>query len=199
MQKTSTSPRRQRTLIAATLAVAGLVAGGAATPAPAVAAEGEITYTLHTEANPTIDRQDAYDKITAAVNAAAARYDNLSDLTRELNVYYAPGVPATEGNGNGDLRFGENRSYMSERTSLHETAHTLGVNQTSGGSDNCGTGTWTSPKVTVLTKSWDGDSATISFGGGHFWPYGLNYDNEWSEQNADRHVQIVAAAKADGT
>ncbi|WP_278100926.1 hypothetical protein AB0870_03695 [Microbacterium proteolyticum] len=195
MQMTNVLPRRRRALIAAVLAGAALVGGSTA---PALAADGEITYTLHTEANPTADQQDAYDKITAAVNAAVTRYNNLSDLTKELNVYYAPGVPTAEGNGNGDLRFGENRSYMSERTALHEIAHTLGVNQSGGWSSNCSTGTWTGPNVNALIKSWDGDSATISCGGGHFWPYGLNYDNEWSEQNADRHVLIVAAMKADG-
>jgi hypothetical protein len=197
MQMTNTAPRRRRPLIAGALVGAALL-GVAAGVSPAVAAQGEITYTLHTETNPTADQQDAYSRITTAVDAAVARYNKLADLTKELNVSYSPGVPTAEGNGNGDLRFGENRSYMSERTALHEIAHTLGVDQSGGWSSNCSTGTWTGPNVNALIKSWDGDSATISCGGGHFWPYGLNYDNEWSEQNADRHVLIVNAMKADG-
>ena len=43
-----------------------------------------------------------------------------------------------------------------------------------------------------------GDIATLSTGGGHFWPYGLNYENEFSNTAADRHVQIVAAMVRDG-
>ncbi|BAJ73680.1 uncharacterized protein MTES_0716 [Microbacterium testaceum StLB037] len=198
MQMTNVLSRRRRSLGAAVLVAAALGGTSAGNAGPALAADGEITYTLHTEANPTADQQDAYAKITAAVDAAVTRYNNLSDLTKQLNVSYAPGVPTAEGNGNGDLRFGENRSYMSERTALHEIAHTLGVDQSSGWSSNCSTGTWTGPNVNALIKSWDGDNATISCGGGHFWPYGLNYDNEWSEQNADRHVLIVNAMKADG-
>jgi hypothetical protein len=34
--------------------------------------------------------------------------------------------------------------------------------------------------------------------GGHFWPYGLNYDNEWSDANAYQHVKMVWAMRASG-
>lgn len=198
MQKTNLSPRRHRTVLAAALAVAGILGTGALAAPPAIAAEGEITYTLHTAENPTADQQDAYGRIRAAMDAAVARYNNLSDLTKQLNVYYAPGVPTAEASGNGDIRFGDNRSFMSERTALHEMSHTLGVGQSGGFWNNCGSGTWTGPQASALIKSWEGENATISCGGGHFWPYGLNYDNEWSEQNANRHVDIVEAMVADG-
>jgi glycine/D-amino acid oxidase-like deaminating enzyme len=50
--------------------------------------------------------------------------------------------------------------------------------------------------VPALTESIVGSA--FSHGGGHFWPYGLNYDNEFSNTAADRHVQIVAAMVRDG-
>jgi hypothetical protein len=139
----------------------------------------------------------AYNLITSAMNAAVARYNNLSDLTKTITVRYDPGVPTADGNINGTIRFG-NRGYMNERTALHEIAHTIGVGTSSGWSSLAAGGTWRGAQATALVKQFDGSSATLSTGGGHFWPYGLNYDNEFSTTAADRHVRIVAAMVRDG-
>lgn len=77
-------------------------------------------------------------------------------------------------------------------------AHTIGVGTSSGWSRLGGSGTWTGARATALVRQYDGASAKISTGGGHFWPYGLNYDNEFSGTAADRHVRIVAAMVSDG-
>ncbi|MDT0323111.1 hypothetical protein [Streptomyces millisiae] len=192
-------------------AVASLAALALAAPAPAIAAPAPppvaseqsaaatITWRLERAANPTADQQDAYNRITSAMNAAVARYNALSGgLGKDITVRYDPSVPTADGNINGTIRFGANRSYMSERTALHEIAHTIGVGTSSGWSRLGGSGTWTGAQATALVRQYDGSSARISTGGGHFWPYGLNYDNEWSTTNADRHVRIVAAMVADG-
>ncbi|MFE6624485.1 hypothetical protein [Streptomyces sp. NPDC057740] len=162
-----------------------------------VSAAATITWTLERASNPTEDQRTAYDLITRAMNAAVARYNNLSDLGKAITVRYDPGVPTADGNINGTIRFG-NRSYMNERTALHEIAHTIGVGTSSGWSRLGGSGTWTGAQATGLVRQFDGASAKISTGGGHFWPYGLNYDNEFSNTAADRHVQIVAAMVRDG-
>ncbi|GJC85712.1 hypothetical protein ColLi_08550 [Colletotrichum liriopes] len=164
--------------------------------AAASTAQGAITWTLEKAANPTDDQKDAYTKIEAAMKLAAARHAKLGNAEKTIRVSYTPGVPTAEASYNGDLRFGSNRSYMNERTALHEIAHTLGVGQTSAFNSKCSSGDW--PKAAPLLNSWDGSNAKISCGGGHFWPHGLNYDNEWSETNADRHVQIINAMLADG-
>ncbi|MBB6420488.1 hypothetical protein [Streptomyces sp. AK010] len=198
------SPRKA--LIAALTAVllAGPGVAQAATPqapsAPARdrAAAATITWSLVRASNPTADQRSAYDLITKAMNAAVARYNNLSDLGKTLTVRYEPGVPTADGNINGTIRFGSNRGYMSERTALHEIAHTIGVGTSSGWSRLGGSGTWTGGQATALVRQYDGSGAKISTGGGHFWPYGLNYDNEWSGTAADRHVHIVAAMVRDG-
>ncbi|MEU0188815.1 hypothetical protein ABZ250_02900 [Streptomyces afghaniensis] len=171
-----------------------------AAPAPARerAAAATITWSLVRASNPTEDQRTAYDAITRAMNAAVARYNNLSDLGKTITVRYEPGVPTADGNINGTIRFGSNRSYMTERTALHEIAHTIGVGTSSGWSRLGGSGTWTGGQATALVKQYDGSGAKISTGGGHFWPYGLNYDNEWSNTAADRHVHIVAAMVRDG-
>ncbi|RYP29512.1 hypothetical protein DL767_006702 [Monosporascus sp. MG133] len=162
----------------------------------ASAVSGAITWRLEKAANPTADQADAYSRIEAAMRLAVARYSRYSDASKTIRVYYAPGVPTAEANYNGDLRFGSNRAYMTERTAMHEISHTLGVGQTAAFNQRCAANNW--PTATPLLRSWDGPSARINCGGGHFWPYGLNYDNEWSETNANRHVQLVDAMLADG-
>lgn len=75
-------------------------------------------------------------------------------------------------------------------------AHTLGVGQSDGFTANCDSGDW--PTALPLLQSYDGSDATISCGGSHFWPYGLNYETEMSDTNADRHVAILNAMIVDG-
>ncbi|MZF90255.1 hypothetical protein [Streptomyces sp. SID5643] len=198
------SPRKAlvAALTAALLAGPGVARAATvqAPPAPARerAAAATITWSLVRASNPTADQRSAYDQITKAMNAAVARYNNLSDLGKTITVRYEPGVPTADGNINGTIRFGSNRSYMNERTALHEISHTIGVGTSSGWSRLGGSGTWTGGQATALVKQYDGSGAKISTGGGHFWPYGLNYDNEWSGTAADRHVHIVAAMVRDG-
>ncbi|MEU0944398.1 hypothetical protein ABZ379_16605 [Streptomyces canus] len=195
----------RKATVAAALA-AGLLGGpGIAQAAPAAApapheqiAAATITWTLERAGSPTQDQQSAYTQITSAMNAAVARYNNLSDLGKSLTVRYDPSVPTADGNLNGTIRFGSNRSYMTERTALHEIAHTIGVGTSAGWSSLGGSGTWTGAQATALVRQYDGSSAKLSTGGGHFWPYGLNYENEFSSTAADRHVRIVAAMVRDG-
>ncbi|KAL6706642.1 hypothetical protein ACN47E_005184 [Coniothyrium glycines] len=155
-----------------------------------------LTWTLQKVANPTADQQDAYTKIEAAMSKAVTRYHRYSDANKQIRVYYAPGVPTAEASYNGDLRFGSNRAYMTERTAMHEISHTLGVGQTTAFNTKCASGDWRT--ALPLLRSWDGTGAKINCGGGHFWPYGLNYETEWSETNANRHVQLVEAMLTDG-
>lgn len=191
--------------VAAALAALLLAGPGIAQAAPPAApppqeqvAAATITWTLERASNPTADQQAAYTLITSAMNAAVARYNNLSDLGKSITVRYDTSVPTADGNLNGTIRFGGNRSYMTERTALHEIAHTIGVGTSSGWSSLGGSGTWTGAQATALVRQFDGSSAKLSTGGGHFWPYGLNYENEFSGTAADRHVGIVAAMVRDG-
>jgi len=200
----TTSPWRNKAVVAALAAVL-LAAPGVAQAAPPTApapqeqvAAATISWTLERAANPTADQQAAYTLITSAMNAAVSRYNNLSDLGKSITVRYDTSVPTADGNINGTIRFGSNRSYMTERTALHEIAHTIGVGTSGGWSSLGGSGTWTGAQATALVRQFDGSSAKLSTGGGHFWPYGLNYENEFSSTAADRHVQIVAAMVRDG-
>ncbi|KAL2281333.1 hypothetical protein FJTKL_11746 [Diaporthe vaccinii] len=131
-----------------------------------------ITWTLQKAANPTSDQADAYFKIEAAMKAAVAHYAKFSDATKKLTIQYEPSVATADGNYNGNIRFGSNRSYMTERTAMHEISHTLGIGQTAAFDTKCAANDWAT--ATPLLRSWDGASAKINCGGGHIWPYGLN-------------------------
>lgn len=163
----------------------------------ATVASATIDWQLQRAENPSEDQSDAYARIEAAMNAAVARYNNLAPgAAKSITVQYEPSVETADGNFAGNIRFGANRSYMNERTSLHEISHTLGVGQTQAFDDRCAANDW--PSATPLLESWDGAGARINCGGGHIWPYGLNYDDEWSETNADRHCELLNAMLADG-
>lgn len=160
-------------------------------------ASAAITYTLSEASSPTSDQSDAYAKIKSAMDAAIARHeDNGSTASKTITVEYNTGVATADGNFNGNIRFGADRAYMTERVALHEISHTLGVGQTNAFTQNCDSNNW--PAANELLQSFDGSGATISCGGSHFWPYGLNYENEMSDTDADRHVQIINAMLTDG-
>ncbi|CAG8960568.1 hypothetical protein HYFRA_00013391 [Hymenoscyphus fraxineus] len=156
-----------------------------------------ITYTISKAANPTADQTDAYNKITAAMDAAIKRHESLgSTATKKITVEYSPGTPTADGSSDGRIRFGSGREFMTERTALHEIAHTLGVGTTAKFNDNCKTGNW--PAANPVLKGFDGANAKFSCGGGHFWPYGLNFESEMSATAADHHVMIINAMIKDG-
>jgi hypothetical protein len=158
---------------------------------------GAITWTLEKSTSPTADESAAYSRIEDSMTAAVARHQRLTpDISKVITVQYSPSVPTAEASYNGDLRFGSDASYQTERTALHEIAHTLGVGQRQAFDDHCASGDW--PTAIPLLRSWDGDAAVISCGGGHFWPYGLNYETEWSDESGDRHCLVVAAMLDDG-
>nr|UBX54519.1 hypothetical protein [Aspergillus sp.] len=129
-------------------------------------ASAALTWSLEKSPNPTADEANAYSLIEAAMEAAVARHARLGDVSKPLHVYYSPGVPTAEGNYNGDIRFGSDRSYMNERTALHEISHTLGVGQTASFDDLCASGNWLT--ALPLLQSWDGSDAVINCGGGTF-------------------------------
>lgn len=158
----------------------------------AVFSHAEVTYTLHKSANPTADEQDAYKRITTVMDSAVKLYNTYSNLSKFINVYYAPGVPTAEASSNGDLRFGENRSYMVVPTAMHEMAHTLGVGTTSEYAATCVDGVFRNDKVQAKLREMDGPNAELHCDRQHIWPYGLNQASEAkSEKDLINHVILV--------
>ena len=158
----------------------------------AVFTHAEVTYTLHKSANPTADEQDAYKRITTVMDSAVKLYNTYSNLSKFINVYYAPGVPTAEASSNGDLRFGENRSYMVVPTAMHEMGHTMGIGTTQEYWDVCKDGVFRNDKVQAKLREMDGPNAELHCDRQHIWPYGLNQASEAkSEKDLINHVILV--------
>lgn len=161
---------------------------------------GNITYTLIREQNPTADQSDAYAKIKAAMDSAVMYYNNLTNISKQLTVYYNTSVSTADGNINGTIRFGSSRSYMDTRTAIHEIAHTVGVGQSSGWFSLVKNGIFTGKSATEELRNITGVSTDVLHGDSqHFWPYGLNYSSE-VKTDADyiNHCRIVNQFKKDG-
>lgn len=165
----------------------------------AVSSHAKVDYTLHKSANPTADELDAYSRITAVMDSALYYYNTYTHLSKHINVYYAPGVPTAEASSNGDLRFGENRTYMYVGTAMHEMAHTMGVGTTTEYQSLKGSGVFLGEKAQALLKELDNNpEAELHCDGQHFWPYGLNQKSEVkSEQDLIKHAKIVQAMYQD--
>ena len=157
-----------------------------------------VEYVLHKSDNPTEDELDAYRRITAVMDSAVYLYNKYTDLSKYINVYYAPGVPTAEASSNGDLRFGKERSYMFVGTAMHEMAHTMGMGTTSEYKAMMEGGVFKGERAQALLKEIDGPDAELHGDGQHFWPYGLNYASEVkSEQDLINHAKIVNAMYQD--
>lgn len=156
----------------------------------------KITYVLNRSQNPTNDELDAYARITDAMDRAVARTNRFDNIQRQLWINYIPGVPTAEGNSDGVISFGSDRSYMNEGVALHEMSHVHGIGTVWYFDDKCNAQDW--PSALPLLRSWDGPAAVINCGNGHIWPYGMNYADEYSELNFDRHVRLMQAMKHDG-
>lgn len=165
---------------------------------PGCPASGNITYTLHRASSPTADQQDAYNRITEAMNLALTVYNCYLNVGKALNVYYEPSVPTADGNYNGTIRFGA-KSTMVQATAMHEIAHTLGVGTYSGWAPRVSGGRWTGSNAINQLRALDGNpSAVLYADGAHFWPHGLNQASEaTSADEYIRNVRMVAALRQD--
>ena len=169
---------------------------------------GHVTYTLAKSANPTAAEQAADDLITPAMNQAIAYYNCYTNITKSLSVSYVADssvVPTADGNTNGSIRFGPDKSYMEHATAMHEIGHAVGIgNSTKWSSllvapDGGGTMVWSGTFATAELRAITGVATDVVKGDSmHFWPYGLNYASEWhSEADGIAHCRMVMALRKD--
>ncbi|HDS85172.1 MAG TPA: carbohydrate-binding protein, partial [Phycisphaerales bacterium] len=144
----------------------------------------DITYTLN---NPSSWPTDIRSQIETSIAEAVALYNQHGSFNKHLNIQYNAGVPTADGNINGSIQFGGSRNT---RVALHEIAHTLGVGTHWNWHVN---GTYAAAAI----QKFDGPGAVLSGDSMHFWPYGLNYDNEDGFINRIRHIRMVAALVCD--
>lgn len=164
---------------------------------PACPRTGNVRYTLARSMAPSPDEQDAYQRITAAMDEALVFYNCYTNLSLELRVAYLPTLATADGNVNGSMRFGS-RASMNSITAMHEMGHVAGV----GGprfEALIQAGVYTGASATAALRELTGDtSAELHGDTQHFWPYGLNFTREVSsDEDLIRHCLIVDAMQAD--
>ena len=160
------------------------------TPKPVAA--GPLTYQL-AGGNETWPA-DIRARIIYAMDGAVAQYNRWGTFNKHVTANYNPGVPTAQASYSGWIDFGGQIGY---RTALHEIAHTLGVGTAGNWSAFLNNGVWTGANGIQQIRAFDGPTANINSDGIHFWPYGLNYDNEGSTENNRRHVLMLAAFRRD--
>ncbi|TWT36859.1 Autotransporter-associated beta strand repeat protein [Posidoniimonas corsicana] len=140
-------------------------------------------------------RQDA---AWTAMNNIVNRYNAYGDFTggngSHVQAAYNPGVPTAQagyGGWGGIIEYGG--TWPNDRVTMHELDHWLGT----GTYSNAQGRSWDGQRAVSILEQFDGVGARVGTDGVHFWPYGMNYDNEWSELNARRNVALVYALRAD--
>lgn len=155
----------------------------------ATRAEAQLTWGL-ADGNETWPAW-AREAVTSSMNEAVELYNRNGYFQKHITANYHPGVPTAEGNYDGWITFG---GQYNTRVALHEIAHALGIGTYWGFNG----GAWdASSAAGKLIKVYEGQGAVLNTGGSHFWPYGLNYDNEDGAAARERHARLVAAFRFD--
>lgn len=151
-------------------------------------AKGRIRYKLS-------DGSEKWDearkkRIVDAMDAAVTLYNQHSNFKKELTANDSPGTPTADANYAGWMNFGGQIGY---RVALHEMGHTLGIGTHPNWGKNIKDGLWTGKYALAQLREFDGEKAVLHADRMHFWPYGMNFDNEASPENNVRHVKMVVA------
>ena len=137
---------------------------------------------------------DRKKRIADAMDAAVALYNKTGRFKKQLTANNSPGTPTADANYDGWINFG---GSINARVALHEIGHTLGIGTHPNWQANVKDGKWTGKPALEQLREFDGKDAVLHADRMHFWPYGLNFDNESSKENDVRHVKMVAAMRKD--
>ncbi|MBN8460798.1 MAG: autotransporter-associated beta strand repeat-containing protein [Verrucomicrobia bacterium] len=163
--------------------------GSVGTPPPAIPA---MTYSLAGGSeNWPADKRAA---IIAAMDAAVGFYNRYASMPKALTANYDANVGTAQAGYGGWIDFG---GSIGTRVALHEMGHTMGVGTYGSWSANQSGGVWTGANGVAMIRQLDGPAASIGCDTAHFWPYGLNYDDESGAVQFMRHVKVVSAMRMD--
>lgn len=132
--------------------------------------------------------------LTNSMNYCVDQYNSYAYLHGNIRADYSSGVPTAQASYGGPITFGGSRNG---RVAMHEMGHVFGVGTHGNWGANLSGGVWTGPKGARLIQQIDGPGAVINSDGTHFWPYGLNYDNEGGARNEICHVRMMEAFAQD--
>lgn len=154
--------------------------------------KGSITYTLSggSEKWP----EDRKKCIVDAMDEAIGFLNKHGNFKKAVIANNSPGTPTADANFGGWINWG---GSISRRVAIHEIAHTLGIGTHENWGKNIKDGKWIGKNGVAQIQEFDGKDAVLHADRMHFWPYGLNQDNESSKENDIRHVKMVEAMRKD--
>jgi len=121
-------------------------------------------------------------------------FNEHAQFKKTVTANNSPGTPTADANWDGWINWG---GSISRRVALHEIAHALGVGTHARWMENIKDGQWTGEYALRQLREFDGPDAVLHADRIHFWPYGLNFDNESSPEKDLRFVKMVAALRKD--
>lgn len=150
------------------------------------------------------------DKIIEAMDFCVDKYNDYSNYTTHVYVYYSSGIPTAHASYSGGIGFG---GSISGKTAMHEMSHVLGVGTYWNWDGKVGTKwlvdtvyiddtnysldstkiIWAGDSARAQLHAFNGPDATLGCDKSHFWPYGLNY----SAEDYHHHVWMVGALRYD--
>lgn len=159
-------------------------------PAAKLITLGRLTYSL-SNVGGTVPEAKAT-QIKSAMDWAMNQINTIGVYSGTVQVTYNAGTPTAQASYGGRLQFG---GSIGRRVALHELAHWLGSGGTSQWVARITSGRFTGPRSIARVQAYDGSTAAVGADQHHFWPYGLNYDSEFSE--VQRNISMVSAQRFD--
>lgn len=138
--------------------------------------------------------EDRRKRIVAAMDAAVVFFNEHAKFKKHVTANNSPGTPTADANYDGWINWG---GSISRRVALHEISHTLGIGTHPEWHKHIKDGKWTGRHAVAQLKEFDGPDAVLHADRQHFWPYGLNFDNESNPQADLRFIKMVEAFRKD--
>lgn len=138
--------------------------------------------------------EDRKKRIIDAMDTAVAFLNEHGNFRKQVTANNSPGTPTADANFDGWINWG---GSISRRVALHEIGHTLGIGTHPEWQNHIEEGKWTGKHAIKQLQEFDGPDAVLHADRMHFWPYGLNFDNESSPEKDLRFVKMVEAFRKD--
>ncbi|MBK1832592.1 hypothetical protein [Roseibacillus ishigakijimensis] len=153
---------------------------------------GPLTYELSGGSENWPD--DRRQLIVEAMESAITFLNKNANFKKHVWANNSPGTPTADANYEGWINWG---GTINRRVALHEISHTLGVGTHHNWRKFVKDGKWTGEHANAQLREFDGPEAVLSADRMHFWPYGLNFDNESNPEADLRFIKMVEALRKD--